>query len=38
MAGYIDRKVLQPYHLDDHPTCKDTYGTKIPYDPEGKKT
>jgi heparan-alpha-glucosaminide N-acetyltransferase len=37
IAGYIDRKVLQPYHVFNHPTCKDIYNTNVPFDPEGKK-
>ncbi|CAF1143960.1 unnamed protein product [Adineta steineri] len=35
MAGYIDRLILRSSHMDNHPTCKNVYDTKIPYDPEG---
>ena len=38
IAGYIDRKVLQPSHMFDSPTCKNIYNTVVPYDPEGKKS
>ncbi len=37
VAGYIDRKVLGISHVFTGPTCRDIYGTQIPYDPEGKK-
>ena len=37
IAGYIDRKVLQPSHVFGHPTCKDIYNTQVPFDPEGRR-
>ena len=36
-AGYLDRVILGNDHLYDSPTCKDIYGTQVPYDPEGKQ-
>lgn len=37
VAGFLDRLILGSSHLYDDPTCKDTYNTKVPYDPEGRK-
>lgn len=34
-AGYIDRHFFGPNHIYGHPTCMETYKTKVPYDPEG---
>ena len=34
-AGYLDRKILGITHLDQNPTCKDMYQTKVAHDPEG---
>jgi heparan-alpha-glucosaminide N-acetyltransferase len=34
-AGYLDRKILGITHLDQNPTCKEMYETKVPHDPEG---
>jgi hypothetical protein len=38
VAGYLDRVILGSTHMYNSPTCKDIYETKLPYDPEGKKT
>lgn len=35
IAGYIDRHLFGPKHIYQHPTCMETYKTKVPYDPEG---
>lgn len=34
-AGYLDRLILQPNHMYNHPTCKKIYQTIQPFDPEG---
>ena len=34
-AGLIDRLILGENHVYQSPTCKDTYLTQVPYDPEG---
>ncbi|XP_078348183.1 heparan-alpha-glucosaminide N-acetyltransferase-like isoform X1 [Oculina patagonica] len=34
-AGYIDRHFFGSHHIYQNPTCKKTYNTKVPYDPEG---
>ena len=34
-AGLIDRVILGVNHVYPDPTCKDTYLTNVPYDPEG---
>ncbi|GAB1608749.1 heparan-alpha-glucosaminide N-acetyltransferase-like, partial [Argonauta hians] len=34
-AQYVDRMVLGEAHLYQHPTIKETYKTKRPFDPEG---
>jgi len=35
IAGYIDRQVLKWTHMDQSPTCKQIYETKMPFEPEG---
>ncbi|PAA69220.1 hypothetical protein BOX15_Mlig028904g1, partial [Macrostomum lignano] len=34
-AGYIDRLVFGDWHMYRNPTCRRTYLTYVPYDPEG---
>ncbi|CAK9291067.1 unnamed protein product [Gordionus sp. m RMFG-2023] len=35
ITGYIDRVILTPKHMYQHPTFKELYMTDIPFDPEG---
>lgn len=34
-AGYVDRHLFGSNHIYRNPTCKKTYKTEVPYDPEG---
>jgi heparan-alpha-glucosaminide N-acetyltransferase len=37
-AGYIDRLIVRSSHLDNNPTCKAIYNTRVPFDPEGSRS